>query len=404
MTNLISSNHFILIDMGTNKIVFVEYKKNKRDTLELIKWNHIKTSGLDGGKIVSLDQTSRSIKKIFSRYNLKKEKKNIIVSISDHDLRLTKTYFDLDINGHKVNKRDIRNVFSKNLNRFFSSGMYLLHTIPTSFFIDDKITEKNPIGVSCRKLGLRSINFLIKEEIINQYKKTFKKSEIIQPDNFIYSGLASSISSLTKMEKENGATSIDFGAGSLKIVTFYKNTIEFVKNIPLGGDNVTNDISKILEINIDQAEYIKIVNGNLSLFSQDKFKIEEPNGSHKVISSNLLQGIIKPRYEEIIEICRNVLDENLISRSGMDTIVFSGGGAEIRGFQSFSSKIFNRKVRISKPLSFHKDLEKPEFTTLNGLVKICNDATFKNILINKSIQNENGIIDRFSNWILDSIT
>ena len=39
-------NHFILIDLGTNKIVFVEYKKKENNNLELINWNHIKTLGL----------------------------------------------------------------------------------------------------------------------------------------------------------------------------------------------------------------------------------------------------------------------------------------------------------------------------------------------------------------------
>ena len=59
-------NHFILIDLGTNKIVFVEYKKKENNNLELINWNHIKTLGLTSGKIISIKQTSESIKKVFS--------------------------------------------------------------------------------------------------------------------------------------------------------------------------------------------------------------------------------------------------------------------------------------------------------------------------------------------------
>ena len=397
-------NHFILIDLGTNKIVFVEYKKKENNNLELINWNHIKTLGLTGGKIISIKQTSESIKKIFANCKLKQEKKSVIVSISDPALTLKKTYFDVDINGHKISKRDIREVFSKNLKKFFPTNMHVLHTIPTNFFLDNKIIDSNPIGISCKKLGLKSINILITKDTINQFKHSFKNSKIVEPNNFVYSGLASSISSLTKNEKENGATSIDFGAGSVKIVTFYKNTIEFVKNLSLGGNDVTNDISKILEIDYEQAEYTKIIKGNLSLINEEKFKVELPCGAHKIITSNFLQGIIKPRYEEIIEMCRNILEENLISRIGMDTIVFSGGGAEIKGFQDFSSKILNRRVRVARPYAFHRDIGKPEFSTLNGLIKICNDLTFKNILLNKSIQNDNGILDRLNNWVSDSIS
>ena len=77
---------------------------------------------------------------------------------------------------------------------------------------------------------------------------------------------------------------------------------------------------------------------------------------------------------------------------------FSGGGAEIKVFKNFSSKILNRRVRVARPYAFHRDIGKPEFSTLNGLIKICNDLTFKNLLLNKSIQNDNGILDRLNNW------
>ncbi len=397
------SDHFLLLDIGTNKIVFVEYMKNKENSLELINWNQIKTSGIDSGKIFSIEQISESIRRIFSNIKVKKDL-NFIISISEPDLVLKKCFFDLKIDGHKISKKDIRNVFSKNLKEILSPGKLVLHTIPQSFFLDDKQVEKNPIGLACNKLGLRSLNLLIKREVISKYIRSFKESKIIEAQNFIYSGLATAISSLNKKEKENGATSVDFGAGTVKIVTFYKNSIEFIKNIPLGGNNVTNDISKILEIKYHQAEYIKLVNGNLGFLKPEKIKIEKPDGSQKIISSNFLQGIIKPRYEEIIEICRDVLEENIISRSSMDTIVFSGGGSEINGFRGFASKILNRNVRIDLPKTFDKRLEKPEFAALNGVIKICNDPTFKNILINKSIVSDKNILERLNSWILDSIS
>ena len=180
------------------------------------------------------------------------------------------------------------------------------------------------------------------------------------------------------------------------------NSIEFDNAMNLRGEKSIS--SKILEIDYEQAEYVKIIKGNLSFTNEEKFKVDLPCGEHKIITSNFLQGIIKPRYEEIIEMCRNTLEENLISRIGMDTIVFSGGGAEIKGFQEFSSKILNRRVRVAKPFAFHKDIGKPEFSTLNGLIKICNDLTFKNLLLNKSIQNDNGILAIVSDYKIPDIS
>ena len=63
---------------------------------------------------------------------------------------------------------------------------------------------------------------------------------------------------------------------------------------------------------MNKAEYTKIIKGNLSLINEEKFKVELPCGAHKIITSNFLQGIIKPRYEEIIEMCRNILEEKIL--------------------------------------------------------------------------------------------
>ena len=80
--------------------------------------------------------------------------------------------------------------------------MHLLHTIPTNFFLDNKIIDNNPIGISCKKLGLKSVNILITKDTINQFKHSFKNSKIVEPNNFVYSGLSHQFHPYQKMRKK----------------------------------------------------------------------------------------------------------------------------------------------------------------------------------------------------------
>ncbi len=211
------------------------------------------------------------------------------------------------------------------------------------------------------------------------------------------------MSSLTHSEKLNGATAIDIGAGSTKIVTFFNDNIEFLKNIPIGGNDVTNDIKQIVDLKNEEAEFIKIINGSLVSDSIEKLEINQDNCQKRFISSSLLHGIIKPRYEEILEMIRDTLEENILSSSNVQKIVFTGGATSIKGFESFASNIFNRKIRISVPQTNHREINKPEFSTVHGLMKIYNNSSLTTILGAKSWNQELSFAEKIENWIFESI-
>ena len=112
-----------------------------------------------------------------------------------------------------------------------------------------------------------------------------------------------------------------------------------------------------------------------------------------------MHGIIKPRYEEILEIIRDTLEENLISSSKMQNVVFTGGAVSIRGFQSFASNIINRKIRISSPKTNYNKINKPEFSTIDGLIKIHNDSSLKRIISANSWNQQISFIERIEKGI-----
>jgi cell division protein FtsA len=68
---------------------------------------------------------------------------------------------------------------------------------------------------------------------------------------------------LTKRQKELGVVTIDVGAGSTSVAVFEEGTILHSVCLPVGGENVTNDIAIGLRTSIDTAEKIKIEFGSV---------------------------------------------------------------------------------------------------------------------------------------------
>ena len=393
-----------VIDIGTNKTICINYQKKKNSGLKILSWNHKKTEGIIRSKIVEPKSVSETINQIFSDFgDLNFENKNIYSNFTDTELMLTKNYNEISMGGLPINKRDIRKIYMKNLKDSLKINRTLLHSMPLNFNVDNKVYSENPLGINCKKLGLSSINFLTNNTLIKDRKELFMQSNLVM-DEIIDSGLASAMACLTDSEKKIGITCIDLGAGSSKIVTFFENNIELIHNISIGGNDVTNDICRGLDLPKEISEYIKIVHGSLSHSSNDKIRLDLNSGfNKKIITHDLLNGIIKPRYEEILEIIRDKLEENLISKISLNKIVFTGGASQIQGLLELAFKVFNRDTKLAYPNSHDIEFNKPEFSTIWGLLKIMSDNDLKSIVSSKLRKQKFSLLERLDNWITESV-
>ena len=387
-----------IFDVGTNKIVCLVYDVTK-DNFNIQEWSHKQSLGLNRSKILNIDSVSKSI--LDTTKEIKKKIDKINVNITDIDFLSKKKYSEISVGGSKVSKKEIRKSFRKSLQNSNLSQKNLIHSIPLNFIIDGTQSYSDPFGIFCNNLGVNTFNIWINTVILKNLENCFRNANILI-ENSIDTSFASAEACLTEQEKIIGSTCIDLGAGSSKIATYFKGVLEYINYVPLGGNDVTNDIQKGLEIPKDLAEYIKIIHGNLEYTNEKNFKINFTHEKERIITQNLLHGIIKPRYEEILEIIRDRLQDNLVTKIGVNNIILTGGASQIPGLTTFASKIFNRKTRLSSPQTKFNFLNKPEFSTCVGLMKMKSDLDLKKII--KSVSNNKvfNLVESFDNWVKES--
>ena len=404
MLNIIQSKEkYCVFDIGTDKLVclFFKIKNNKPYILGM---NHQKNDGFLNKSDIDQKKLSLSIARAVKK-SLPKNSK-----ISDYkcfsnltDINLISKKKSTEINSGKIviTKKDIRKIFKKSIIESKQRGRYLLHSYPLNFRINNKIID-DPLGHECDKLGILSFNVYSSYNLFEIINKCFKNQKI-NIKNFLDSGIASSQANLTNSEKTTGVACIDIGAKTSKITVFINDKIVYTKIIPIGGEHVTNDIAKGLEISRESAEHSKIIYGTLNLPFNEKIEINSENLKNKYISKNLLYGIIKPRYEEIFEIIRDHIFDDIYARVSIKSIVITGGASKICGLINISESIFNRKVRIgcnnNKESFFHN---KPEFSTILGLIKLAQENNEFNTVNELTKNNFFTAFEKLENWIEES--
>ena len=396
----------VAIDIGTNKTICVIFTLDSKNNPKIINWSHKKSLGINKGLITDKKLVSRTLFKVLKEaYNNKLiRNEKIVTNISDKNILTEKKLTQINLDGFKIRKKDIQKIKIRNNQNFNKPDMKLIHSFPICFKIDKKKHFEDPIGLNCRELELNSNNIFIRKKLINNLEDCFKNSNLTITD-LVDSAFASSIGCLSEDEKKTSVLCIDIGAGISKFSIFLNGKLELLDYLNLGGNDVTNDISNGLEIAVDLSEYIKIVHGSLQFNSNENLKINLPNGKEKIITKNLLNGIIKPRYEEIFELIRERINCKINDTLLIQKIILTGGASQMNGAAQLSEKIFNRKSEIQGPItkvSYFNN--KPEFSTIFGLIMSQNLSKFHFYKSNQKINKILKIVNKFDDWVSDSYT
>lgn len=260
------------------------------------------------------------------------------------------------------------------------SSREIIHVLPREFVVDGESGVKDPIGMSGIRLEVETHIITASSAALKNLRKAVNEVGINVVE-LVYSGLASSEAVLTKTEKELGCVLIDIGGGTTSIAVFIDGGLIYSSVIPIGAKNVTNDLAIGLRVPLESAEKIKLVLSEMekkvkktkdtSSFDQidlSSIGIEE---TKKVSRKTLVEGIIRPRLNEIFTMVRLQLEkESLIARipSG---VILTGGGAMTVGVEESAKRTLSLPVRSGVPRGIGgliDDVINPAFATSTGVI------------------------------------
>ena len=296
------NNYFNVIDFGSSKIRFASFDNNfDKKFSESIKV-----------------YTNENLQSHFEAINkiIKKAEKNFSDHIEDIVLILdTDQLFTIDISltknldrSSKINK--LHEPLILELNQIIKSHYdkyYLSQIIIDKCIIDDeKIFEEFPkdkIVDNNLKVDFKLICF--PKLFIKKIRDNFIKFNLNIINIFCSSYIKSQ--SYVKKLSENKTTFLDVGLRRSSIFFFENKKIKLIETIPIGGNHITADISKIFKISEMEAEKLKkSFNKTETEFSYKNKTSEDTMVIHEIINKNisvdLLKKVILYRVQEIIDL------------------------------------------------------------------------------------------------------
>ena len=253
----------------------------------------------------------------------------------------------------------------------------VIHVIPREYTVDGEGGVKDPVGMTGVRLEVETHLVSASSPAIKNLVKTIGEVGV-EVEEIVFSGLAAAESVLTDTEKELGCALIDIGGGTTSVAVFIEGSLAYSSEIPIGAKNVTNDLAIGLRVSLESAEKIKMaLSQKAKLRSEDKdqdyvdIAIFGADESKKVSKKTLVEGIIRPRLNEIFTMVKLDLAKAELHTKIPSGAVITGGGALTVGVIDSAKRMMSLPARIGEPKGISglvDDILSPSYATPIGLV------------------------------------
>lgn len=295
------------------------------------------------------------------------------ISFNISSFEVIKNKWIISISWSEVTEDDIDRALDKAESWVDIKNKEILKVIPESFVVDMEEWIKNPVWMKARKLEVITNIFSMNINTLSNIKKAVNEIWIEVLD--IYPNLLSSPEwVLTKRQKELGVVCVDIWASTTWVTVYENGVLNYSTVIPLGWDNVTNDIALWLRTSTQIAEKIKLEYAELDLEHQEWFVDSTFDLSELwmdetwEVSREYLSKIVTARYEEIFYFVREELKK--IWRDGLlpEWAICVGWASKMKWFVNLAKTWLKLPVFIGLPVSrddlVDASISDPEFSAV----------------------------------------
>ena len=234
------------VDIGTSKIVTVITKVD--ESINVLGVSEVKSSGIKKGQIVNIEEAviainnsiesaermagtsvSRVISSI-SGINIESQNSRGVVAVAQPEGEIT--------------PNDVGRVVDAAKAISLPSTREILHVLPRTYIVDGQEGIKDPVGMTGIRLEVETHIITAGTPALRNLEKAF--SEVgVDIDGVVFSGYASSLSSLSDTEKELGVVLVDLGAGTTDISIYIDGSVAYSSVLPIGARHITNDLNHL---------------------------------------------------------------------------------------------------------------------------------------------------------------
>jgi len=380
------------IDIGTSKIVTLIAKVD--EFVNVLGVSEVRAAGIRKGQIVDIEDAVIAVNNSLegaermAGYSASK----VFVSIGGSQIESLNSKGVVAVSNpeKEISETDVNRVIDAAKAISLPSSREIIHVLPRNYTVDGQEGIKDPIGMTGVRLEVDTHIISALATSIKNLEKAI--SEVgVSTQGIVFAGYASSMAVLTDTERELGVVLVDIGSGTTDISIFAEGSVAYSSVLPIGARHITNDLAIGLRISLESAEKIKLYlskapkekimpnmdeepeeeettptrRGELGKNDEiDLSLLALPEELRKVSRKTLVEGIIRPRLNEIFTMIGLEIKKSGFGGLTPAGIVVTGGGARTVGVSESARRMLAMPVRIGTP------------TGMKGIIDEIQDSSF----------------------------
>ena len=374
-----------IIELGNVNLKCLIFQINKNNSSEVLSTAITPSEGIHNDVVVNLTKASNAIRLSIGSAE-KKAKislKKINVVFEQPDFLCTKFSKHKKIDGSKIHRHDIEFLLKEAKKQLIlnDKNQSIIHIFNHNYIVDGKIFMEEPIDVFADSLSHEMTFITVPKNNLKNINQVFIDCDI-EIERLISHTFTLGVKLLNVRELQLGSALINLGYKKISLGLFKNLALVHSVTLPIGTDHITNDISKVCSLNLDETEIIRnnidfSFKNNQNLFDQDDFLKNTYfiDSNFRKISKNLILNVIKARLDEILEILKKQLIVPGFNLNSGINFLLTGEGSNLLNLEKYCENFFRLSTKkISQNnIENDNDFEK-NFASSLGALKIIKDG------------------------------
>ncbi len=390
----------VAIDIGTSKVVTLIAKV--AESIHILGVSEVKSQGIRKGQIVDIEDAVAAVNaslegaERMAGYSATR----VVASIGGNHIESqnSKGVVAVSTPEGEITPNDLNRVIDAAKAISLPSSREIIHVLPRNYTVDGQEGIKDPIGMTGVRLEVDTHIITANATSLRNLDKALGEVGV-DVDGIVFNGYSSGLAVLSDTEKELGVVLVDIGAGTTDISLYIEGSVAYSSVLPIGARHITNDLAIGLRVSLESAEKIKLYLSNTSekkiRYSEEDEGTKEKAGARhaadfvakgdevdlsdlqlpeeirKVSRKTLVDGIIRPRLNEIFTFVGIEIKKSGFAGQTPSGLVVTGGGAKTVGITDSAKRMLAMPVRVGYPKELKgiiDEIEDPAFSSAVGLI------------------------------------
>lgn len=357
------------IDIGSSKIVTLIASIPDEGEARIIGVSVTPSRGLRKSQVVNIDEATEAISA-----SLEAAERMAGASVAQAFVSIGGAHI-ASLNSHgvvavaepekEITGFDVKRVIDAAKAVQLPTSREILHVLPRGYIVDGQEGIVDPVGMGGVRLEVETHLVTGGATAIRNLHKCVTELGV-EVAGIAFGGLASAAATLSDTEKELGVVLVDIGGGTTDVAIFVEGALSYSSVIPVGAINITKDLAAGLRVSLESAEKIKLRLGESPKIpvmgedekpkgkndKDDEIDVSDlglPEGMRSISRKTLIEGIIKPRLNEIFTMVGLEIKRSGFGGMTPSGVVITGGGALTIGAVESARRNLAMPVHIGTP-------------------------------------------------------